>query len=340
MIANIPLHSAAYADLMKAFNWGDRPTLVVGYGVMGREYVKALRVLGAKNLTVCSRSQAKLDPLINEGIVATSGGYERLSIRASAEDVAVVATSTGELANCVRHLLRLGYKTILCEKPVSLWSSEIFSLAKQADELGALVYGAFNRVAFPSVVEARFKIHQEGGATSSFYTFTELVHKLNLNLYSEMEKQRWGVANSIHVMSLAHAVIGMPISWNVNQMGSWPWHPSGSLFIGSGMSEQKTPFLYHADWGSAGRWSVEVFTKGPAFRFCPLEKLQTKKHSLAEWEDVPVSVFNSSLKPGLAEELAAMVDPEIRKVVALMDLKKTAELTRFTEDVFGYSSSC
>ncbi len=333
-----PMRSEDLAGLMGRFRWSSRPVTVVGYGFMGQEYVKALKSLKADRITVCSRSLEKLAPLKSDNIQTVGGGYTNMAGPVSSDAVAVVSTITAELAPCVRHLITLGYQTILCEKPVSLWSSEIRKLAEEGDKAGVRLLCAFNRIAYPAVIEARWRIAQDGGATSATYTFTELVHRINPKQFSEEELKRWGVANSIHVMNLAHGLIGFPEKWNGIRQGSWPWHPSGSLYVGAGTTEQGIPFNYHADWGSAGRWVVEVFTSKSAYRFCPLEKLQQKKMSLGEWEDVAISTFDSTLKTGIAEQLAALVDPEIEAAVGLLDLFQTERLTRFTEDIFGYQS--
>jgi hypothetical protein len=70
-----------------------------------------------------------------------------------------------------------------------------------------------------------------------------------------------------------------------------------------------------------------------------LEKLFSKKSSLSDWEEMPVTVYDSSTKAGVLEQLAAMIVPDIGRAVQLMGLTQTARLTAFGEDVFGYSAS-
>ena len=136
---------------------------------------------------------------------------------------------------------------------------------------------------------------------------------------------------------MAHGLIGLPSEWDGSRAGSMPWHPAGSIFVGAGQSECGVPFSYHADWKSKGRWSVEFHTDGTSYRMCPLEKLFTKSDALADWEEVPVTSFNGNLKAGVAEQVAAILSPEIDAMVPSISLRETVRLTEFGERVFGYT---
>ena len=329
--------SADAASLIQEMDFSKSKVLLVGFGYMGQAYFKGLQRLGVRNLHVCVRSESRVASLRgNPDIRLTAGGYEKLTEDSVEGAAAIVAVPTDHLASAVERLLKLGCKRILCEKPVSVFSHEIENLRRLTEESEADVYCAFNRVAYPSFIEARARIQEAGGATSSVYTFTELSSQLNLSQYSENERRRWGIANSLHVISMAHAMIGIPQAWDSRRSGGLTWHPSGSVFVGSGITETGTPFSYHADWGSAGRWSVEFYTQGAAVRLCPLEKLHTKAVSLGEWSEVDVAVFAPDVKPGIAEETAALLHLDVFDAIPLVDLNWTARLTKFGEDVFGY----
>jgi hypothetical protein len=151
------------------------------------------------------------------------------------------------------------------------------------------------------------------------------------------ELARWGIANSLHVIGMAHGLIGMPKEWSGYRRGSLPWHATGALFVGAGISDLDIPFSYHADWSSTGRWSVEVHTSLSSYRLCPLEKLLRRTSQLSDWEDIPVVAFAQDVKAGIVEEVAAMLSGDIRRLVPLLSVSETAALTRYGEDVFGYS---
>ena len=92
--------------------------------------------------------------------------------------------------------------------------------------------------------------------------------------------QRWGISNSLHVISMVFDLIGLPKEITSKQSGKTSWHDSGSIFTGNGISENNIPFSYHADWESAGRWGIEIMTKEHAYRLMPLENLYVRKKAL------------------------------------------------------------
>lgn len=314
---------------------------VVGYGNMGKQYVKALRALGVKKIRVCSRSENSLKELKGiPDISVFSGGYQQFKEEIlNEEELAIIATPTDELISAVYHLREIGFRHFLIEKPLSFWSDEIRQFIKNFDGPGINAACAYNRVSYPSLLQAREFAEQEGGITSCTYTFTEFIHKLDPAKYTPDEMMRWGVANSLHVMSMAHGLIGLPQKWNTHISGSAVvWHPTGSVFVGSGISEREIPFTYHADWGSTGRWSVEIHTKKSSYRCCPLEKLYQRTSATTDWVEIPMKCFSPEVKVGFVEQVAAMLHPRIRQYVPFFSLQETLALTLFGEDVFKYAS--
>ena len=49
-----------------------------------------------------------------------------------------------------------------------------------------------------------------------------------------------------------------------------------------------------------------------------------------------MTAFAPEAKPGLAEQVAAMLSDEIRQRVPLVSLQEAAALVAFGEDIFGY----
>jgi len=330
--------SAELAAKIAATDFSDCAVTVVGYGNMGRQYVKALRALGVKRIRVCSRSPGPLEELQGvAGLETVAGGFERLGFHPQPGDLAIVATPTLMLIATAEHLASLGFRRLLIEKPVSLWSEQIESLKVKFGELGVEAVCAYNRVAYPSFHEVRSRAYKEGGITSCTYTFTEMIKPDWQERFPAEELARWGIANSLHVIGMAHGLIGMPKEWSGYRRGSLPWHPTGSLFVGSGISEFGIPFSYHADWGSTGRWSVEIHTAVASYRLCPLEKLFRRVSALSDWEEVSIDTFASEVKTGFVEQVAAMLSPSMRRFVALVPLEVAPRLTRYAEEVFGYN---
>ena len=46
--------------------------------------------------------------------------------------------------------------------------------------------------------------------------------------------------------------------------------------------------------------------------------------------------YDSEIKPGLVEQIAATLSPEVRKYVPLADLDQAAYITMFAESILGY----
>lgn len=330
--------SAEWAAAIRAQDFSGCAVTVVGYGGMGRQFVNALRALKVGRIRVCSSSAAPLEGLAQSGVEVAAGGVERVAWRAAPEELGIIATPIRLLVPAAERLASLGFRRLLIEKPVSLWSRQIEALAAAFAAQGVDAVCAYNRVAYPSVLEARARAAQEGGIVSCTYTLTEMVQPDWPSRFDPDELARWGIANSLHVISMAHALIGMPEQWQGYRQGrTLAWHPSGSIFVGSGLSARGIPFSYHADWGSKGRWSVEIHTASSSYRFCPLETLQRLASAKAEWEPVPITTLAPEVKTGFVEQTAAMLSEELRLHVPLMPLRQVAALTRFGEEVFGYS---
>lgn len=333
-----PVASADLAAAIRGTDFTSAAVTVLGYGAMGRQYVTALRALSVGRIQVCSRRPERMAELQGlEGVTTVAGGFERLTGPASPETLAIIATPTVRLGDATRALAALGFRHLLIEKPVSLRAGEIAQLAQAMAALGVDAWCAYNRIAYPSFHEVRARAAQEGGITSCTYTFTEFVHKIGPGgLFADDELARWGIANSLHVMSMAHGLIGLPARWRGYRTGAISWHPTGAVFVGAGVSESGVPFAYHADWGSTGRWSVEVHTHTASYRLCPLECAFRRSRPAGEWEELPVLAFAPEAKPGFVEEAAAALDARIRAMVPLVSLSHAAALTLFGEEVFGY----
>jgi len=329
-------------DLSRAISdseFSDASVTVVGYGYMGRAYVGALQALGVGKIYVCSRSKKGFEDLRGLPNVETiSGGIDRLSRVPGVDELVIVATPTDTLVSFSKILINLGFRRLLIEKPVSLWSREIEELSDFVSKSEAFAMCAYNRVAYPSVIEVLARCAQEGGVTSIAYDFTELIRADWTERFPPEELMRWGLANSVHVLSMAHGIGGLPSLWNSYRTGGLEWHPTGSIFVGSGMTNSDVPFSYHADWDSKARWSVEVHTSQSTYKLCPLEQVFRKSSGLGNYEEVPVEVYAPKAKAGLAEQVAAMLHDGVGAMIPMSSLEDAAALTRYGEDVFGYSA--
>jgi len=177
----------------------------------------------------------------------------------------------------------------------------------------------------------------EGGITSCKFDFTEWLHTIKVEKYDNEVCKRWGISNSLHVISMALELIGMPKKISAYQKGSLKWHPTGSIFAGSGISQRDIPFSYHANWGGGGRWGIEIITKKNIYRLSPLEKLFVSKKGTIEWNEIPLQNAFSDVKEGIAEEIATMLNDELNKKIGMITLHDAIEFNKIAETIFGYN---
>lgn len=337
MPSDVALNATELADTIAKTDFSACVATVVGYGNMGKQYVKALRALGVGRIRVCSRSAGPLEELQGvAGVETVTGGFERLECHPQLDELGIVATPVALLVAVAERLALLGFRRLLVEKPVSLWSSETERVAETLERQSMQVACAYNRVAYPSFHEVRARVAQEGGITSCTYAFTEMIKPDWPEYFPPEELARWGIANSLHVIGMAHGLIGLPASWRGHRSGALSWHPTGAIFVGSGISKQGIPFSYQADWGSTGRWSVEVHTAVSSYRLCPLEQVYRRTTALGDWENVPVVVFAPNVKAGFVEQVAYNLGLPINLLPMSPSLFETAALTRYGEQIFGY----
>lgn len=312
--------------------------LIIGASWMADQYCKAFSIMGIEDVSVVSKSvTSSINLCQKHGYRPYHDGYELNCQKLGEHDLVVIATPIHELIPAAKCAVASGNKNILIEKPGSLYSAELLNWADELKGKDVRVRVAYNRLTYPNFIKLKDLIQSEGGITSCRYTFTELLHTINFDKNRPDAYERWGISNSLHVISMAHDLIGMPKELNALQSGYLEWHPSGDRFVGSGITESNIPFSYHADWNSAGRWGIEVMTKENAYRLMPLEQIFRCKRGTFEWEKVNFEVPYAEVKQGIAEEVAIMFYPQLEESISLMTLNKAASFTRLAELIFNYT---
>jgi len=320
-------------------NFKNKKILLLGAGFMGREYCKTLHHLGFSEVTVICNSLKSANLIRADfGFIAFDGGYQKNHSHISKKfDLTILSLPIPMLLKGLETLILLGHKKILVEKPVALSSKKLSTfIKKHLSSKKSLVKTAFNRMAYPAFLELKRRVAQDKGITSCSYTFTEWPHAIDFSKNNQDVYYKWGLSNSLHVISLAHALIGLPKKWSCYRSRSLKWHPSGAVFTGSGVTKKNIPFSYHADWLSAGRWSLTVMTRKHAYRLMPLEELYICKKKNTVWEPVNYTKETSGIKEGISEEIISMLEPNSLKEIKLPDLKRTLAYVKVAEKIFGY----
>ena len=295
--------------------------ILIGAGAMAQEYSKVLVALN-KNFSVVGRSEESAAKFENAtGIKPFVGGIEKYLSSNPAPEYAIIATGVEMLCQVATVLLQAGCKKILMEKPGALTYDKIKELADLANKQNASVYIAYNRRFYAGVKAAEKLIEEDGGIRSINFEFTEWVHKITPLKHAPGVKEHFALANSTHVIDLAFFFGGFPTELTCYTAGNGvEWHRNASAFSGAGVSDKGVLFSYHADWESAGRWSVEVLTSKRKLIFCPMEKLQQTLRGTVAVEDVPVDyTIDTQYKAGLFAEVDAFINGADQERLCTLD---------------------
>lgn len=308
---------------------------LIGSGPMSVDYAKVLDGLN-KEYTVIGRGQVSADKFSNQtGKRVVTGGLE-LFIKSgvSVPEAAIISVGVAQLYDTALKLIEIGVKNILVEKPVAVSYQQIEDLCARCDTHNCNIFVAYNRRFFSSVLEAKKRIEQEGGASSFNFELTEWAHvieKLDKPVY---ELNKWFLTNSTHVADLAFFLGGKPKKLACFTTGSLEWHPDASIFAGSGISEIGALFNYAANWESAGRWSVEILTKEQRYIFRPMEQLQVQKRGQIAINPVEVDdSLDKEYKPGLYKQVEAFLKQDSEHLCSLSEHKIQFS---FFEKMAGY----
>lgn len=275
---------------------------LIGAGGMAQDYISVLKELNC-NYTVIGRSDksAKQCESVHNCTVIRGGLEDFLSSKPTIPTHAIVAVGVEKLYETTKLLLEAGVKNILVEKPGAMYVEEFEKLNILSQEKTANVLIAYNRRFYASVFRAQELIKEDNGVLSFNFEFTEWAHVIEPLVKADGVKEKWFLVNSTHVIDLAFYLGGKPKDICSFTSGSLTWHPSSSIFSGAGVSEIGALFNYHANWESAGRWSVEILTKEHRLILRPMEKLQIQKRGTISFEfDESIDYkYDEEFKPGL-----------------------------------------
>lgn len=276
---------------------------------MAVEYTAVLDALG-REFEVIGRSAISGNAFTDRtGRAVSIGGLDKALSEGPAPSHAIVATGVEALLPATLALLKAGTTNVLVEKPVGLSSREVDIVGEFAKQCAARVVVAYNRRCFAAVDRARQLIAEDGGLKSITFDFTEMADRVGRMDRLQVVKERWLLANSTHVIDLAFHLAGRPMEWCAYQAGRLDWHPAGSVFAGSGITERNVLFNYTANWQGPGRWGLELVTAKRRLVLRPMEMLQASTAALAPIE--PVSCddrFEKALKPGLYRQTQAFLE--------------------------------
>lgn len=281
--------------------------LLFGAGPMAADYARVLEKLDVEYVVFGRSASSAINFKATTGHVVSSQEFDEYELPKGAIIKAIVAVSLDQLALTAKKLLERGVKEILLEKPGGISLEEINLITNLSKSKDANVLIALNRRFYSSTIKAKEIISADGGLTSCTFDFTEWVDSIPKH-FSDKVYKTWVVSNPIHVIDHFINFCGLPKELNAYITGESKWHSSGVIFAGAGITKKNILFSYHADWNSAGRWSVELFTRKRKLIFCPMEGLNQviKNQTIQEKIDID-DEHDLNFKPGLWRQVDAFL---------------------------------
>ena len=261
--------------------------------------------------TIIGRGKSKANELSNKiNKKVYIGGVENFfNKNDNSYKSAIIASGVIDLTNIAKVLIKNSIKSILIEKPGGMNLEDISSLAQWAKKENANIYVAYNRRFYSTTFKAKEIIKKDGGLTSFKFDFTEWSSVVTKFYQNKNILNNWFLINSSHVIDLAFFIGGDPIKIESNIISDLPWHPSGSIFTGSGVTNMEIPFSYHANWNAPGRWSIEFFTKNHRIILCPLEELKIQNNRNLKIRKVRIDCkYDKQYKPGLFMQISSFLN--------------------------------
>ena len=314
-------------------NIKNKSVAIIGSGFMANHYSLVLAKIGIHDVEIVGRTKKSVK-LISEkyNFKSIHQDYKNGIKLLSKKDLVIVTTPIQDIISATKLAIKYGQKNILIEKPGSLYSNELLKLNKI--KKSKKIFVGYNRLFYPNLQKLFQLTKKDGGISSCNFTFTEWIDRIDFKKYPKSVSSRWGIANSLHVISMAFRLIGMPKKITCFRSGKLPWHETGSVFVGCGISKHNIPFSYNADWSSSGRWGIEVTTKKNAYRLIPLEKLYRCPRNSTTWSSVTFTRKYPEVKEGILEQILAMLTQ--KNSSNLVSLQEASKFNLVAEKIFGY----
>lgn len=283
---------------------------LVGPGFMALEYAKVLSALSITPTVIGRGEESAQAFTAKTGLEVKVGGIDAfIASKPEKPDAVIIAVNVVDLAKTAASVLSYCQPKILLEKPGAITTADM-SILKACDG-SENIFIAYNRRFFASTQAVREMLEEDDGPTSCTFEFTEWGHRIEeiKDQKNPAELAHWLIANSSHAIDLAFNLSGYPKELSSTVCGSLPWHPSGSAFVGSGITEKNATFSYHANWDAPGRWWVEVMSSKRRFRMCPIETVQVQDKGSVTWENIKIDhSHEKEYKPGLYDMVGTFLE--------------------------------
>lgn len=299
--------------------------LLVGSGFMAKAYLEVLAELKA-NVIIVGRGAEKINELkaLYPQFIYYTGGIKSYVSKHKKElpSFAINTANINHLSETTCDLIAAKIPHLLIEKPGAINLTELNKIHRFAKDYQTKIVIAYNRRFYASTIRLQKEILIDGGVTSTHFEFTEWLHTIDSNKFDASTLKTWLISNSSHVLDTVFSLIGIPKELNayIGGQDTIDWHPSGSLFIGSGITSEKIPFTYHANWTAPGRWAIEVLTKKRRFYLKPMEKLQVQQLGSVAIDYLDIDdQLDLDYKPGIYLQTVSFLNQDLGQMLTLED---------------------
>ncbi len=311
--------------------------LVIGVGKMGSAHLQALAALAPDSLTGWAPgSRSRTVERAVGGILIRRDDLQVTLAEVRPTHV-VIASPVETLAPISIQVMRSGVKHIIIEKPGALDQRECSLLMDCAAEMGAEIYVGYNRRFYTSVRGALSHMRAAGESIESIlFEFNEVMPTEGPSAAPGV-KARWMLANSMHVIDAAFHPVGLPDMQHsqFQHFGGLQWHPTGSVFVGSGATMTGVPFAFHANWNAPGRWGFEWMTKSTRYVFRPMEKLSIISQGGFDLKSMELDYeIDNQFKPGVYNQNKAFLAGD--RTAGLVTLAEAILLVPLAQKIAGY----
>jgi|SaaInlStandDraft_2_1057019.scaffolds.fasta_scaffold18440_3 hypothetical protein len=318
---------------IKEKKFSEKSVLLIGTGWMANQYVIALKKLKIKKIYVISRNQNKTKRFCKKNNLTYLENNLEFILKKLEIDLTIIAITITSISHIAKIVQKNSTCNILIEKPGALYSKELISLKHK--KIPQKIRVGYNRIAYPNFEKLK-QILKNEEITSCSFCITERTDQIDKKLFSKEVLDRWGICNTLHVISMVVKLIDFPKKIHVQQAGKLDWHLSGSIFTGFGISKKNIPFSYHGDWNSSGGWGIKICTNKAQYRLMPLEKLYVLKKNTSTWKEISYQNPFKNVKMGIIEELIMSLQKEDND--DLIDLDNAVNLIKLGEKIFGYTN--
>ena len=312
--------------------------LVVGAGKMGIAHLQTVAALAPEAFAAWAPSDRHRAAVEASGAQLLGGSLED-ALQAFGATHVFIASPVETLAPIALRVLATGVRHILLEKPAALTLSEGHQLLTVAKDLDAQIFVGYNRRFYASVRTALSLINTAAEQIESvLFEFNEVVaDPAGPKGHARHVKDRWLLANSMHVVDTAFHAVGLPDvqKSHFHHFAALSWHAAGSIFVGSGATLTGVPFAYHANWDSPGRWGFEWMTKSTRYVFRPMEKLSVMRRGQFNLEPVDIEdEMDIRFKPGVYHQNKAFLNGNLSS--RLVTLQAAVDLIALAQRLAGY----